>query len=524
MKQPNVILMFVDDLGYGDISAFNENGKIHTPNINALTEGGIRFTDSHACSALCTPSRYGLLTGRYNWRSRLKCLVLPGDSEPLIEKDRMTMAHLFQQNGYHTACVGKWHLGLEWQLKEQPSPADFGEDARSYEPLSKRPRMGRDGHFHFGDGVPVDGLDIDFTRPITFGPNQFGFEYFYGLPASLDQPPYVYVENDHVLEQPDHMTGEYHLDRDGATQQTQWQRGPIAPGYHHEQVLPDMNNKVLDLIDEYSADDKPFFIYYPTPAVHGPLLPTPEFKGKSGLNLYADVVLQVDDMVRQISEKLKANDIFEDTIFIFTSDNGCSGVADYPFLLEHGHNPSYIFRGKKFDIYEGGHRVPTIVHYPAMIRGAQVCDSNVCHVDFFRTFADMLGVALPDEAAEDSISNLPIWTGKETKVREDIVYSAGAGFFAIQKGPWKLELCEGTGAGGPLFGMIAQKKSLPPQGFQLYNLETDIGETTNVIDQHPELVAELKQLLTEHSVHGRSTPGKDQKNFEPEYWPQINWI
>ena len=363
-KKPNVILMLVDDLGYGDISAFNPESKIHTAHIDALAAGGMSFTDSHACSALCTPSRYGLLTGRYNWRSKLKYLVLPGDSMPLIEKGRMTMADLFRQNGYTTAVVGKWHLGLEWQLKA-PDPNDFDEDPETYQTLKPRtaelPEDPRDHN-------KVLGLDIDYTRPITWGPNQYGFDYYYGIPSSLDQPPFVYLENDHCLEQPTRVSGEYRLDRYGPSQQQKWERGPIAPGFDHRRVLDDMQEKVLELIDGFAAEGAPFFLYYPTPAVHGPLLPNEKFAGRSGLNAYADVVLQVDDMVRQITEKLKVTGLAEDTIFIFTSDNGCSGVADYPFLLSRGHNPSYHFRGRKCSLYEGGHRVPTIVSWPAHIR------------------------------------------------------------------------------------------------------------------------------------------------------------
>lgn len=516
-KKPNVIFMFVDDLGIGDISSFNPDGKINTPNIDALAADGMRFTDSHACSALCTPSRYSLLTGRYPWRSRLKCLVLPGDSNPLIEKGRMTMADLFHQAGYRTACVGKWHLGLEWQRKAQISQTDFRDavpedyDAQpDHEPVA--------GHWSH-----IAGIDIDYSKPIQYGPNQYGFDYFFGLPASLDQPPFVYIENDRVLEEPTAISGVKRLDRRTATMQTQWERGPIAPGYNHTKVLDDMNDKVLELIDVYSESGNPFFIYYPTPAVHDPLFPNEKFKGKSGLNLYADVVLQVDDMVGQITAKLRQKGIYQDTIFVFTSDNGCSGVADYPLLQSLGHDPSAGYRGKKFSIYEGGHRVPTIVTYPAKITGGTVSAGLVSHADFFRSFAELLGVNVPDSAAEDSVSNLPLWRLETESVREDTVFASGAGFLAIEKDGWKLELCENGGDSDQAMQAAVTHTPLAQQ-FELYHLPTDQVETSNIIEQHPELVRELKRQLSKYLEEGRSTVGIKQENFVPDYpWIQINW-
>ncbi len=516
-RKPNVIFMFVDDLGIGDISSFHPDGKIHTPNIDALAADGMRFTDSHACSALCTPSRYSLLTGRYPWRSRLKFLVLPGDSSPLIEKGRMTMADLFHQAGYRTACVGKWHLGLEWQLKEQVSPSDFkGAVPEDYAALPDHAPVA--GHWSH-----IAGIDIDYSQPIQYGPNQYGFDYFFGLPASLDQPPFVYIENDRVLEEPTAISGVKRLDRHTATMQTQWERGPIASSYDHTKVLDDMNDRVLALIDAYSEENEPFFIYYPTPAVHGPLLPNEKFRGKSGLNLYADVVLQVDDMVRQITEKLKEKGIYEDTIFVFTSDNGCSGVADYPLLQSLGHDPSAGYRGKKFSIYEGGHRVPTIVTYPGKIPAGTVNASLVSHADFFRSFAELLDVKVPDSAAEDSISNLPLWKQEKKAVREDAVFASGAGFLAIEKDGWKLELCENGGDSEKAMRAAFTHTPLEQQ-FELYHLPTDRAETSNVIEQYPELVRELKHQLSQHLEKGRSTEGTRQENFVPdEPWIQINW-
>lgn len=506
MERPNVIMMFIDDLGYGDLSCLNENSGISTPNIDALAQRGIVFRDAHSTSALCTPSRYGLLTGRYNWRSRLKQIVLNGGADLLIEQDRMTIADLFKENGYFTACVGKWHLGLGWQRKEFDG-SEYGIADEVSQGIGNKAMAA----FRF------DGMNVDYSKPLTYGPNDYGFDYFYGLAASLDQPPYTYIENNRALYIPDHVSGVFPLDRSGATQQQLWQRGPHAKEYIHENVVTDMNDKVLDLIDEHAGE--PFFIYYPTPAVHGPLLPPKEFAGKSGLNIYADMVLYLDDMVRQITEKLKEKGIWENTVFMFMSDNGCSGVADYPLLLSKGHNPSYIFRGKKSDIYEGGHRIPAIFSWPAKYAGRKNCDQMVCLSDMFATFAEMFEYKLPENAAVDSFSLKPILDGIDKPVRDVIVHSSGDGSFSIRDKDWKLILCRGSG-GGMSDANIPDPSTSDAVPYQLYDLNEDISERINRAAEHPEVVIKLKRKLIEIIEAGRSTPGPRQQNTPVQSWPQ----
>lgn len=315
---------------------------------------------------------------------------------------------------------------------------------------------------------------------------------------------------------PDHVSGVFPLDRHGTSQQQLWQRGPHAKEYIHENVVTDMNNKVLELIDAHAGE--PFFIYYPTPAVHGPLLPPREFAGKSGLNAYADMVLYVDEMVRQITEKLKEKNIWENTIFMFMSDNGCSGVADYPLLLSQGHNPSYVFRGMKADIYEGGHRVPTIFSWPAKYAERQNCDQMVCLSDLFATFADLMGYKLPDHAAEDSFSLISLLDGSDTPVRDTIVHSCGDGSFSIRNREWKLELCRGAGGFGNAH--IPDPSTSEEVPYQLYDLNADIGERCNRAAEYPDLVATLKQELIQIIEVGRSTPGPKQENAPVTSWPQ----
>lgn len=516
-KKPNVILMLIDDLGYGDLSCLNENSKIATPNIDALAERGAVFTDAHATSALCTPSRYGLLTGRYNWRSQLKSGVLLGTGEPLIEQGRQTLAHVFRQKGYFTACVGKWHLGMQWHRKTDANGSEYGIQDEITAMKADLAEARKTGKSIWNSRNFVDGFDLDFEEPLISGPCDQGFDYFYGMPASLDQPPYVYVENDRVLVQPDHVSGVFPLDRSGATQQELWQRGPAAAGFDHRQVIPDMQAKVLDLIETHR--DEPFFIYYPTPAVHGPLLPTPVYQGRSGLNLYADMVLQLDGMVGEITRKLIDTGLWEDTIFVFASDNGCSGVADYPFLLAHDHHPSYVFRGIKAEIYEGGHRVPVLVSWPGKYAEKTVCNQMVCLADFFRTFAEMLGIDLPDNAAEDSFL-LPLPGISAAAGRQTMIHSSGDGSFAIRSQDWKLELCRGNG--NPFGGAgVVEPSTSDQMPYQLYNLAADISERKNRAAELPDVVGKLKNELLAAIDQGRTTPGSPQPNTVRGPWRQL---
>lgn len=504
-KKPNVILMFIDDLGYGDVSCFNENSKLHTPNIDALSNRGVRLTDCHATSALCTPSRYGLLTGRYNWRSRLKRGVLPGGSEPLIENGRMTLGNLFRNNGYFTAAVGKWHLGLGWERQEIDGSRYGIED----ETKEKLKRSGAEGFL-------LDGMNINFTKPLKVSPNDYGFDYFFGTAASLDQPPYTYIENRQVLAVPDHITGVFPLDRIGATQPQLWQRGPAAPNYDFEKVIGDMNHKVLDLIDDHAGE--PFFIYYPTHAVHGPLLPPKDFQGKSGLNVYGDMVLYLDHLVGTITDKLKERGVWEDTVFIFASDNGCSGIADYPFLKANGHNPSYMFRGKKADIYEGGHRVPAIISWPGHFRAGEQCQEMACLSDIFSTFAHYFHCELPENAAEDSVNLLPA-LAEGIPVRHSVVHSSGDGSFSIRTKDWKLELCRHAGSG--MSANSPDPSTTDEIPYQLYCMKDDVGEKLNVAADRPDVCLELAGELMNIIESGRTTRGAVQENAGTDAWPQL---
>ncbi|MCK5563632.1 MAG: arylsulfatase [Planctomycetes bacterium] len=476
-RKPNIVYILADDLGYGDVSSFNENGKINTENIDSIAKAGMAFTDAHSGSGVCTPTRYGVITGRYAWRTHLKRGVLGGWSKPLIKPDRMTVASMLKENGYNTGCIGKWHLGWQWHLKNK--------DANT-------------------DDWMMDAKNVDFSKPITNGPRTRGFDYHFGIAGSLDMTPYVYVENGMPTAVPDRII-------DGSDGQRFWRKGAISPDFQIDDVLPKITEKAVGFIERQSKD-KPFFLYFPLTAPHVPLVPTEEFKGKSGLNAWGDFVLQVDWTVGQILKTLKQNGFDKNTLVILTSDNGPTPKADFKTLEKKGHDPSGIFRGAKADVYEGGHRIPFIAKWPGKIKPGSTSDETICLTDLMATAADIANYKLPDNAGEDSVSILPVLLGeKHSKpLREATVHHSMNGSFSIRKGNWKLLLCPGSGGWSKPRPGKDSMKGLPP--IQLYDLEKDIKETNNLQDKYPEKVKELTALLQSYVDAGRSTPGTKQKN------------
>jgi len=488
--KPNLVYILADDMGYGDLSCLNSESKILTEYLDRLAAEGLRCTDAHATSAVCTPSRYSILTGRYNWRSTLKAGVNWGYSPRLVEAGRTTVASFLKECGYATMCVGKWHLGWTWPRRPDATVADRGDD--------------------------IDTFDVDYSQPISDGPTTVGFDRFFGISASLDMPPYVYVEDDRVTAVP-----EGNIDATEGKQS--WRAGPIAPDFAHADVLPTLTEKAVNFIDAQAQTDSPFFLYLPLPAPHTPILPTPEFQGESGTNAYGDFCLQVDDVVGQVMAALERNGIADDTLLVFTADNGCSPMADFDELAAVGHKPSYVFRGHKADIYEGGHRIPLLVRWPGQITAGTESAETVCLLDLLATMSDIHGEALPDDAGEDSVSNLPVWRGEtpDGSLREATVHHSINGSFSIRAGRWKLELCPGSG--GWSFPRPGKEcEGLPP--IQLYDLDADIGERRNVQDEHPDIVERLTDLLTRYVLEGRSTPGVPQSNTGGELWEQLWWM
>ncbi len=485
--RPNIVFILCDDLGYGDVRSNNPDGKIPTPNIDRLAGAGMRFTDAHGTSAVCTPTRYSVLTGRYNWRSRLQSGVLGGTSPRLIEPGRLTVAEMLHRQGYHTACIGKWHLGMDWPRK--PGCPAFDDN------VEKGP----------------EGWNIDFAKPIANGPNSVGFDYYFGISASLDMVPYTFIENDRVTAVP---TVDKAFPMMFGKPRALTRPGPGAPQFEAVDVLPTLTRQATQYIAGRAAaarSGQPFFLYLPLNAPHTPIAPTPEWQGRSGLNPYGDFVMETDACVGQVLRALDEQGLAGNTLLFFTSDNGCSPSADFPALLAKGHNPSYILRGYKADIWDGGHRVPFIVRWPGQVRPGSISDQLVSLMDLTATCAEILGVKLPDNAGEDSVSIRPALLGRAGKpLREALVCHSVYGKFCIRQGPWKLELCPGSGGWSAPRDPQAVKQGLPD--IQLYDMTADIRERRNLQAEHPEVVRRLTALLEKYVAQGRSTPGAPQKN------------
>ncbi|WP_302525184.1 sulfatase family protein [Phocaeicola barnesiae] len=480
-KQPNIIFILADDMGYGDVSYFDNNSKLKTENLDRMAQEGVVFTDAHSSSSVSTPTRYGILTGRYNWRSTLKNNVLYGYDKALIPADRETMASMLRKNGYTTAGIGKWHLGWDWDN------IDAGKDK------------------------------VDFSKPVQNGPTTRGFDYFYGFCGSLDMAPYVYIENDMPTSLPDRETvneGKY----------SWWRKGPTGADFVHEEVLPNLVDRACNYIKEKAKADQPYFLYLPLPAPHTPILPTEEFRGKSGIGEYGDFVLMVDAMVGKVLQAVKESGEDGNTIVVFTTDNGCSPAAAIKEMEAQGHRPNSIYRGHKADLFDGGHRIPCILRWPEGTKPHEV-RQTVCLTDFYATFAAINGYKLMDSEGEDSYNLLPAIVS-ETEIdpiREATVHHSIDGQFTIRQGDWKLLLSASSGGwSAPTPTDTLALDSLPP--IQLYNMKDDPSETTNVEAEHPEIVSRLRALMAKYVREGRSTPGAPQKNDGEYPWKELDWM
>lgn len=477
-KRPNVIFILADDLGYGDISYLNPASKIQTPHIDKMAREGRTFTDAHSPASLCTPTRYGILTGRYGWRSSLKKGVLKHYDPPLIEEGRFTVGKLFQQNAYSTACIGKWHLGWDWPLKNN----SYFRDS-----------------LYKGNDRPLDRFRIeklvDFSKKIENGPTTKGFDYYFGDDVP-NYPPYCFFENDKTvgipqLQKPDSMYGH---------------PGFMIDNWQLENVVPAITKKASDYIKEKAKDKKPFFLYLALTSPHVPIAPTDKFKGTSKAGPYGDFVQETDWAVSEIIRAVSDAQIEENTIIIFTSDNGSpgqdgtamSGVMNS--VMKYNHFPNHPFRGMKTDLWEGGHHVPFIVKWPGKIKANSISSETICHTDFIATCADLLNVTIPDKEAEDSYSILPLLLGEKRKIYERpfTVHHSGEGIFAIRKGDWKLIMTGNSGGG--LIPSSPELVAGVPVPIQLYNMNVDLAERKNLYIDYPEKVEELKLLLSKSKL------------------------
>ncbi|WP_146602715.1 sulfatase family protein [Novipirellula aureliae] len=453
-EKPNIVFVLCDDLGYGDIHCLNpERGKIPTPGVDRLAKEGMVFTDAHSGSSVCTPTRYGLMTGRYSWRTRLQSGVVQGFAPCLIAPDRPTVASFLKEQGYQTAIIGKWHLNFQYQ------------DPQSSETLTRKGNRG---------GLPPVGSKI------PDGPLAHGFDFYHGFHHAGDMK--AVIENDEVILHEDEIN-----------------------------MLPRLTREAVGYIDERAkTPGTPFFLYVPFGSPHSPIVPTKEWQGRSGLGKYGDFVMQTDDGFAQILSALDRNGLTENTLVVFSTDNGCSKAAGIPALQKQGHFPSADFRGSKADIWDGGHHVPFVVRWPGKVAAGSTCDQTLCLTDLFATCAELTEQPLPAGAAEDSVSFLPALKGEPiVSTRSGVIHHSISGHFAYRMGKWKLCLAKASG------GWTAPKEKHAPEGSpvaQLYDMEADPGETNNLYTAHPEVAQRLLKQMEMDIERGRSTAGTDLKN------------
>jgi len=495
-KLPNIIYILADDMGYGDLTCLNKASKIPTANMDRIAAEGIYFADAHSPSAVCTPTRYGILTGRYCWRTHLKNGVLWGYSPALIEPQRLTVASLLKKHGYRTACVGKWHLGLDLATTDGKKPSSRKEQA---DPVrSKSPSVVTVPSVQTSNGAEAQ--NIDFAKPFKGGPNELGFDYFFGIPASLDMIPHLYIENDRAVEIPT-------LEIEKSSWPVFYRPGPIAPGFKHIEVLPTITKKAVQFIEEHTkqSPENPFFLYFPLTAPHQPWVPVDFVKGRSRAGVYGDFVFQVDWTIGQVLDTLDRLKLTDNTLIIVTSDNGSHWKKD--FIKEYSHLANYHFRGMKADIWDGGHRIPFIARWPGKIKPGTSSDETICLSDLMATCAAIVGQELSDNEGEDSYNILPVLLGKklDKPIREATVHHSSRGMFSVRQGKWKLIL--GRGSGGFSKPRHIEPKPGEPKG-QLYNLQEDIAEEHNLWIGRPDVVRRLTELLEKYKKRGHSREPK----------------
>ena len=472
-KLPNIVYILADDLGYGDVSVYNSNSKITTPHIDKLAGQGMRFTDVHAPSSVCTPTRYAIITGRYPWRTRLPKGVLQGYGQALIEQQETTVAELLKSKGYTTGVVGKWHLGLDWKVKE-----GYEDSLKIYEDL---PIL-----------TTFNSNWIDFSTPPANGPVTHGFDYSYILPASLDMDPYCYLENDTLTQLPDDYTPGNELNSPIYATGAFWRAGRMAKDFDFYEVLPNFIGKAKNFLKIHAADDKPFFLYLPLAAPHTPWVPKDEYLGKSGAGEYGDFVQMVDVAVGDILKSLDDQGLSENTLVIFTSDNGPYWRPEY--IERFGHHAAHIYRGMKADIWDGGHRIPFIARWPGKVQAGSQSDQLTTLSNLMATVAELTGYQLNATEGLDSKSILPVLHGGDANNDISVIHHSSRGVFAIRHGDWKY--IEGLGSGGFSQPNFIEPQAGGPDG-QLYNMHDDPAEQIDLFVTHPEKVKELRQRLEE---------------------------
>ncbi len=477
-RLPNIVIILADDLGYGDLGCYNAASKIPTPHLDQLAREGVRFTDAHSPSAVCTPTRYGLLTGRYPWRSRLKRGVLAPWGAALIEKDRLTLPSMLRAKGYATAAIGKWHLGMTWPTTDGKPPASREN------PLS----------------------NVDFTRPITEGPTTRGFDTYFGTDVP-NYSPFCFIENDRTLGVPTDLSNveDFNI------------RGPALPGWRSVNILPELTRRAVISVEQAAQQKRPFFLYFALTSPHYPVAPAPEFIGKSGAGAYGDFVVQTDWVAGQITDALKRTGAVENTLIIFTSDNGPEidgevSIGAFARLQKFDHASMGALRGVKRDAWEGGHRVPFIARWPGRVPSGKVSDQFLILTDLMATCAAITGSPLPADAAEDSVNILPALLGDKIE-REAGVTVGISGKPALRQGDWVL-IAAPTGRENPEPrgepDWFREQRGYTPHdsAHELFNLREDPTQQTNRAAAEPDRVAAMLALLQKYQTESRSVPAR----------------
>jgi arylsulfatase A-like enzyme len=453
----------------------------------------MRFTDAHSSSGVCSPSRYTILTGRYHWRTRLQSGIVGYLERPLIAADRLTIAGLLKQRGYHTACIGKWHLGWEWGV------------ATDVRPLFAPGR----GQFPEVTDQHVDAWRAVFSRPIGGGPTTRGFDQYFGTDVP-NWPPYCFIEDDRTVGIPTTF-----LPRELFQNHLASLPGPALEDWKLEAVLPALAERAVKYVQQRAEAGQPFFLYLPLTSPHTPLAVNAPWQGKSGLDsAVADLIMETDDAVGRVLEAIQGSGVEDETLVILTSDNGFAPYVGAKHLEQQGHYPSGPLRGYKGDAWEGGHRVPFIAKWPGVVNKGSRCDHLVHQADIMATVAEVVDVRLPVDAGEDSFSLVPLLQGNNQPIREHAVSHGSTGLAALRLGTWKMLF--GPSGGGAWSSESATDSDGQPA--QLYNLAEDLAETKNLYSVHPEIVEKMTRLMQSIVARGRSNPGPEQKNDVPVKW------
>ena len=486
-RKPNILIIYADDLGYGDVRCYNPESEIPTPHLDQLAAEGMRFTDAHSPSTVCTPSRYSLLTGRMEFRTGMKGVFVSPRGSCLIEEGRLTLPQMLKDHGYATACIGKWHVGMTFLDKEGNQVSSTGIE-----------------------GVQM----IEFSRPIPDAPIHRGFDYFYGTACCpTTDRLYAYIENDRIPVPPAKL---FKFEESGMTQtpfSKDCRDGMVAGNFNHEEVDLVFMMKSIAFMEKHVKEhpDKPFFLYHAMQAVHLPSLPADPFKGKTSKGPHGDFIYEMDCIVGELLKTLDRLGVADSTLVIFGSDNGPEVTTTKVMRREYGHDPARPWRGMKRDQWEGGHRTPFIVRWPGKVKAGSVGDQLISHTDIMATCAGIVGTTLPNDAAEDSYDMLPALLDQrgDDPVRPYLLQQTSTLALSIRHGSWKYLDHKGSGGNDYVKKKITEyviEDTDPDAPGQLYHLANDPGETENLYSRHPEVVEKLKKELELFKSSGRSAP------------------